>query len=190
MASHLKGKNISLFTNVSLVWEVSTFLKSLQWILVYQQSYSLWKYLDDQVMEQWQGSCTWMDFRISSKFKFTAQLAYFTVSIRFILNVYLWSKAGCEGEWSWPHTAEAEIFRFLQRKPCVRIFTISEIITMNLKYTNNHIHYGNISRTNWWNSDKIAAHEWVLGSPANLVYSAAGLLYFIGSFSLKRVRME
>ncbi len=44
---------------------------------------------------------------------------------------------------------------------------ISEIITMSFKKIDSPIYFGSISRADSWNSDKIAAHEWVLGSPAN-----------------------
>ncbi len=47
------------------------------------------------------------------------------------------------------------------------ILTISEIITMGLKDIDNHNHFGSISRANSCKSDKIAAHEWVSGSPAD-----------------------
>ncbi len=47
------------------------------------------------------------------------------------------------------------------------IFTNSEIVTMRLKDINNYIPFESIWRANSLNSDKIAAHEWILGSPAN-----------------------
>ncbi len=58
-----------------------------------QHLYSFWKNLQCQFMEQWQDSCTFMDFGISSKFQFTAQLAYSNLCIRFLLNVYLLRKS-------------------------------------------------------------------------------------------------